>query len=136
MRERLSHFFHGGGHVVNSEMKSNIDVSTRETPLGSSYEALVTTATVDKDGTLNVLVVNRSPDKDLKSRVELGSFQHTGTVDISVVAGRTYDDFNNDEHPDAVTIKKTHTTAKGDSLNWTFAAHSVTLLRFPAPTSH
>ncbi|MEU8874586.1 twin-arginine translocation signal domain-containing protein [Streptomyces javensis] len=55
----------------------------------------------------DVLVVNRSPDVDLKSRVDPGSFRHTGTV------------------------KKSHATAKGDSLNWTFAAHSVTLLRFP-----
>ncbi|GAA1247319.1 alpha-L-arabinofuranosidase C-terminal domain-containing protein [Streptomyces javensis] len=136
VREQLSGFFHGGGHVVDSEVKSNAEVSTRETPLGSSYEALVTTAAVDKDGALSVLVVNRSPDEDLKSRVDLGSFRHTGTVDVSVVAGRSYDDFNNDEHPDAVTIEKSRATAKGDSLNWTFAAHSVTLLRFPPPTSH
>ncbi|MGV9856645.1 alpha-L-arabinofuranosidase C-terminal domain-containing protein, partial [Streptomyces sp. NPDC003442] len=136
VREQLSGLFHGGGHVVASEVKSNAEVSTRETPLGSSYEALVTTAAVDKDGVLSVLVVNRSPDDDVKSRVDLGSFRHAGTVDVSVVAGRSYDDFNNDEHPDAVTIKTSHATAKGDSLNWTFAAHSVTLLRFPPPTSH
>ncbi|GAA1697124.1 hypothetical protein GCM10009680_41540 [Streptomyces yatensis] len=33
-------------------------------------------------------------------------------------------------HPDAVTIEKSHTTAHGTSLTWTFPAHSVTLLRF------
>ncbi|MFE2184773.1 alpha-L-arabinofuranosidase C-terminal domain-containing protein, partial [Streptomyces sp. NPDC059455] len=130
VREQLSDFFHGGGHVVDSEVKSNPEVSTHETPLGSSYEALVTNATVDKNGTLSVLVVNRSPDDDVKSRVDLGGFRHAGTVDMSVVAGRSYDDFNNDEHPDAVTIEKSHATAKGNSLNWTFPAHSVTLLRF------
>ncbi|MFD0448434.1 DUF6924 domain-containing protein [Streptomyces indonesiensis] len=72
VREQLSDFFHDGGHVVDSKVKSNAEVSTRETPLGSSYEALVTNATVDKNGTLSVLVVNRSPDDDVKSRVDLG----------------------------------------------------------------
>ncbi|AQW55666.1 hypothetical protein [Streptomyces violaceusniger] len=72
--------------VVDSEVKDNAEVSTRETPLGSSYEELVTNATVDRDGTLNVLVVNRSPES--------------------------------------------HATAHGDSLTWTFPAHSVTILRF------
>ncbi|MBB4779802.1 alpha-L-arabinofuranosidase C-terminal domain-containing protein [Streptomyces rapamycinicus] len=116
---------------MDSEVKNNAEVSPRKTPLGSSYEALVTNATVDKNGTLSVLVVNRSPDEDVKSRVDLGGFRHAGTVDVSVVAGRSYDDFNNAEHPDAVTIKKSHATAEDDSLNWTFPAHSVTLLRFP-----
>ncbi|MFJ1996210.1 hypothetical protein [Streptomyces asiaticus] len=66
VREQLSDLFHGGGHVVNSEVKSNTDVSTRETPLGSSYEALVTTATVDKDGALNV--PTPSPSKSATPR--------------------------------------------------------------------
>ncbi|MBO3678908.1 hypothetical protein [Streptomyces sp. NEAU-YJ-81] len=65
---------------------SNAEVSTRETPLGSSYEELATNATVDRDGILNVLVVNRSPES--------------------------------------------HATAHGDSLTWTFLAHSVSILRF------
>ncbi|WP_413116689.1 alpha-L-arabinofuranosidase C-terminal domain-containing protein [Streptomyces sp. CY1] len=131
VREQVSDFFHGGGHVVASEVKDNAEVSTRETPLGSSYEALVTHATVDKDGTLNLLVVNRSPDDDIKSRVEPVGFRHATTVDVSVVAGRTYHDFNNAEHPDAVTIERSRVTAHGTSLTCTFPAHSVTLLRFP-----
>ncbi|MEU1942271.1 alpha-L-arabinofuranosidase C-terminal domain-containing protein [Streptomyces sp. NPDC020125] len=131
VREQLSDFFHGGGQVVDSEVKDNAEVSTRETPLGSSYEALVTNATVDKDGNLNLVVVNRSPDDDIKSRVEPGSFQHATTVDVSLVAGRTYHDFNNAEHPEAVTIQKSRATAHDASLTWTFPAHSVTLLRFP-----
>ncbi|GAA3353502.1 hypothetical protein GCM10017744_007120 [Streptomyces antimycoticus] len=65
-----------------------------------------------------------------QSRVDLGSFQHATTVDVSVVAGRTYHDFNDAEHPDAVTIKKSRATTHGTSLTWTFPAHSVTLLQF------
>ena len=99
---------------MDSEVKDNAEVSTRETPLGSSYDALVTTAALDKDGALSVLVINRSPEDDIKSRVELGSFRHATTVDVSVVAGRTSHDFNDAEYPDAVTIKK----SRGGGSRW------------------
>ncbi|MET7904354.1 hypothetical protein [Streptomyces sp. NPDC005336] len=132
MREQLRVVFHGGGKVVDSKVNDNIDVATDKTPLGSSYEALVTTATIDRDGALNVLVVNRSPDKDIKAHIAPDDFTPAGTVDVSVVAGRTYYDFNNAEHPNSVKIEKSQAKVKAKTLDWVFKAHSVTLLRFPA----
>ncbi|MFI0821065.1 hypothetical protein ACH4TX_36310 [Streptomyces sp. NPDC021098] len=131
-REQLRDFFHGGGEVVDSTVNDNVDVTTDETPLGSSYRALVTTASIDRDGALNVLVVNRSPDKDIKAHVAPEDFTPAGTVDVSVVAGRTFDDFNSEQRPNSIKIEKSRTTTRGKTLDWAFKAHSVTLLRFPA----
>ncbi|MEU0845851.1 hypothetical protein ABZ370_41260 [Streptomyces sp. NPDC005962] len=132
MREQLRDFFHGGGKIVDSKVNDNVEVATDETPLGSSYKALVTTASIDRDGALNVLVVNRSPDEDIKAHVAPDDFTPAGTVDVSVVAGRTFYDFNSKERPNSVKIEKSQAKTDAKTLDWSFKAHSVTLLRFPA----
>lgn len=132
MREQLSDFFQGGGRAVKSLVHDNTVVKTRETALGSSYEALLTTATVDKKGRLNVLVVNRSPDQDIEAHVAPGGIKPSGNVDISVVAGESYDAFNDVDDQDAVSIETSQEKTDHGTLTRSFKAHSVTLLRFAA----
>ncbi|MFI6663215.1 alpha-L-arabinofuranosidase C-terminal domain-containing protein [Streptomyces sp. NPDC050523] len=132
VREQLRDVFHGGGHVVESTVRGNTDVTTRKSERGASYPALVTTSTVDREGSLNLVVVNRSPDHDIKAKVAPEGTKHSGTVHISVVAGKSYHDFNSEQHPDNVKIETTRAEAHSGSFDWTFQAHSVTRLRFPA----
>jgi alpha-N-arabinofuranosidase len=131
VREQLRTAFQGGGHVVESEVRNNIEVATQKTPLGSSYAALVTTASAGKDGTLNIVVVNRSAREDIKARVAL-DHRPAGAVDVSVVSGRSYDDFNNPQHPDGVKVETSQLKPGSPAFEMTFRAHSVTLLRIPA----
>ncbi|MEU8824782.1 hypothetical protein [Streptomyces sp. NPDC048636] len=132
LREQLKDVFQRGGKVVDSKVNDNVGVATRKTPLGAAYEALVTTATIDRDGALNVLVVNRSPDKDITAHVAADDFTPAETVEVTVVAGRTYHDFNSEERPDAIKIEKSRAKVKDKTLDWAFKAHAVTLLRFAA----
>ncbi len=132
VREQLRGFFHGGGHAVETGVRDNVKVSARETVLGSSYSALMATAAIDDDGALGIVVVNRSPDKDIKARIQPEQFRHAGSVEVSVVSGDSYDDFNDARHPHAVGIEKTKAVLRSQEFSWTFTAHSVTLLRCAA----
>ncbi|MGW7487212.1 hypothetical protein [Streptomyces sp. NPDC054786] len=130
VREQLRDVFHGGGRVVESGVQNNIAVSTRETALGNSYDALVTMATVDADNKLNIVVINRSPDKDIKAKIVTEHFKCSGTAEVSVVSGDAYDDFDDDkQNSRSVKIEKSHASPKSDALNMAFRAHSVTLIR-------
>jgi alpha-L-arabinofuranosidase len=130
VREQLRDIVQGGGHVVENRVRDNVEVKAVDTRLGSSCKALVTTASIDREGALNVLVVNRSPRDSVKGRVVLDGFSTSGKVAVSVVSGESFDRSNTADHPDDVRIRTSRTTLKDDSLTWTFEAHAVTLLRF------
>ncbi|HVX46316.1 MAG TPA: hypothetical protein VHC49_20660 [Mycobacteriales bacterium] len=126
-REQLAPIVHGGGYVVGTDVYANPVVSTHSTPLGSSYSALTTTATIDRDGGLHIVVVNRSPLSPVAARIVPAGFDYRLPVEISVVSGASFASFNSAEHPHDVTIEQR--TLTGADLTWTFAAHSVTVLR-------
>ncbi|GGK78839.1 hypothetical protein [Mangrovihabitans endophyticus] len=129
VRELLKPVVHGGGHVVATDTQNNLVVdSGLTTPVGGTYHALVTTATVDRAGGLNLVVVNRSPDKAVQARLALNGYAPSGKVSLAVVSGARYDSFNDVGHLNDVTIHRT--TAKASTLTHTFGAHSVTVLRF------
>lgn len=130
VREQLRDLVHGGGRVVVSEVRDNVVVDTRPTPLGAAYPALACAATVDAAGSLHLLVVNRAPDRAVTARVRLDGFSPAAQVSASVVAGDSYDSFNDAEHPLDVQIRRSTSRTDGDGLDWTFEAHAVTLLRF------
>lgn len=131
VREQLKSLLRGGGHVISAGVSDNVEVVTDlKTPIGSTYRALVTTATLDRTGCLTVVVVNRSPNTAIKAEVSLRGFKPSGTVSVSVVSGAEFDSFNDADHPDDVTIRRSTTTIRTPTLTRTFDAHSVTVLRF------
>ncbi|MQA02187.1 MAG: hypothetical protein GEV07_05485 [Streptosporangiales bacterium] len=129
VRQQLQPFLTGGGKVVPHQLVGNPQVSTDPTDLGSSYDGLVGTTTVDRDGQLNVLVVNRMSTRAADVTVVPGGFTHTGTVTASTVAGEDFTSFNNLDHPDDVRIERSERQVGSTAFDHTFPAHSVTLLR-------
>ncbi|WBB62008.1 hypothetical protein O7599_05565 [Streptomyces sp. WMMC500] len=124
VREQLKHFFQSEGHVTAVQMAGNPEVHTRDTPLGSSYDALLATAAIGNDGSLRLVVVNRSPEAGIATHIKLDGFRPADHAEVSVVTGHSY----HDAGPVAIDRSRSRTDDTG--LEFTFAAHSVTLLRF------
>lgn len=132
VREQLQPLVTGGGVVVRSAVRNNVTVNTVSTPLGSCYDALVTTASVDRRDMINLLVVNRSRDKSVDTQVVVPTGSpHRSTVRAGVVSGAGFTDFNSADHPADVQVSSTEAEVSTRSFRWTFPAHSVTLLRLP-----
>jgi alpha-N-arabinofuranosidase len=129
VREQLSPVVHGGGHVVQNAVRNNVTINAGSTQIGSSYDALVTTATVDQQGTLNLVVVNRSADKDVMAQVDTTGFASSGAVEISTVSGSAYDSFNDTNDLSAVKIVRSQQKFQNSAISQTFGAHSVVLLQ-------
>jgi alpha-N-arabinofuranosidase len=131
-RQQVRDMVHGGGAVVGNSISDNVEITTRHTDLGSSYRALAATATVAKDGTGYVMVVNRSAKTDIETTVKLTGLSHAGTADVFAVAGRSFDSYNSDADTDAVAITQSRRKFDGDAVRLTVGAHSVVLLRVAA----
>jgi alpha-N-arabinofuranosidase len=141
VRRALRPLVEGGGHVVRNRVQENPLQQAEATELGSSYEALATTATVAADGTLTILVVNRDPDDDVTAKVVPAGLPHAGTAEVSRVIG-TNDDPNRESfeshnaisHPDEVRLTTSQVDVGQDDFAFTFPKHSVTLI-YLAPLS-
>lgn len=129
VREQLRPLVSGGGNVVAHRLLGNPSVTTEPTALGSSYPALAATVTRDRDGRLDLLVVNRSAIDPVPVRVQLAHFRHAPSATVSTVAGTDFTSYNDVDHPDGVRIETTSADVGAGSFDHTFAAHSVTLLR-------
>lgn len=126
-REQLRPVVHGGGYVVLNQVHGNPAVTAQPTPLGSPYPALTTTAPLDRDGVLNIVVVNRSPQSAVTARIVAAGFARRSPVEVAVVSGASFASFNCADHPEDVAIERSRLT--GRELLWSFAAHSVTVIR-------
>ncbi|HEY8456006.1 MAG TPA: hypothetical protein VIL34_10445 [Actinopolymorphaceae bacterium] len=128
-REALRPMFDGGGYVVANRVLENPTEATEPTNFGSSYPALASTATVDRDGRLLIAVVNRDSTDPVTARVVPAGYRHDGTVAVSTVAGEHFTSFNSIEHPNDVVIDRAELQVGGGSFAYTFPPASVTLLQ-------
>jgi alpha-N-arabinofuranosidase len=128
-----------GGTVVRNAVHDNPVVRTEPTAVGSRYDALVTTAALNADGGLAILVVNRHPSADVVAKVVPAGYRHTGEATVSTVLGHhddpsreSFESHNSLDHPDEVRLHRTRTTVGSTSFTMTFPKHSVTLIELEA----
>ncbi|WP_145811010.1 hypothetical protein [Kribbella amoyensis] len=130
VREQLAPMLRAGGASVRTSLDGNPQVVPVEPEpgFGPSYDALTATATVGADGKLRIVVVNRHPDQAVTAKVVPAGYRHTGQAKVSTIAGEDFTSFNGIENPDDVQLE--HSTAKAGSgdFEYSFAAHSVTVL--------
>ena len=82
------------------------------------------------NGTLDLLVINVSPDHPVSAQVSLWPAAQPRQVDATVLDGPGPTAYNTYAHPDRVGTTS-RTVQVGHRIIWRFPAHSVTLLRVP-----
>lgn len=94
------------------------------------FSMLDVSATCDANGReLCVAVVNRSPDAAQTTRIELTGRRFANDVTVYEVNGDDPTVRNSFDRPDAVGVRTSRTAVTDGCLDYTFAPHSVTLLR-------
>jgi alpha-N-arabinofuranosidase len=94
------------------------------------FQLLDVTATCDPAGReLCLGVVNRSPDQDLPTCIALDGHSLTGELVAYEVNGPDPGVRNSFDQPNAVDVRTRRLQIGADPLEYTFPAHSVTLLR-------
>ncbi len=137
VRESIKPLVEGGGDVVEHRVRKNPLVETHETQLGSSYEALTSTATLDEDGQLNILVVNRHPTDAVEAKVMPAGFRHGTTANVSTVDGadnldnnrESFESHNSLRNPEEVRLERGEIQTGRGPFDYAFPKHSVTLIQ-------
>ena len=89
-------------------------------------------ATCDDGGReLAIGVVNRDRDRGHAATIDLGSAVAAGELRVFEVNGPDVDATNSFEHPHRVAVREHRQAVAGHRLDWTFPAHSASVLRVP-----
>jgi alpha-N-arabinofuranosidase len=93
------------------------------------FKLLDVSATCNEAGrSLTLAVVNRDRDRPITASIQLADGAATA-MRAYEVNGAHPGVVNSFEHPDAVTVQEKPTDLGGEKLQYTFPAHSVTVLR-------
>src|SRR5206468_2636108 len=104
----------------------------REVRIANFAQLLDAAATCDEAGRrLTLAIVNRERDRDLAATVDLGSATAGSTADIWEVNGPHVAATNSFEAPHAVDVRASRLDLRGSRFDYTFPAHSITLLHLP-----
>jgi len=95
---------------------------------GQSIPAVDTIVTTDDTGAnWSIALVNRHPSQDVSCTIKIGDKLLDGRYDAAVLDGDTTTSYNDIEHPNSVTPKKTQITfTKGVGK---LPPHSLTILQ-------
>jgi alpha-N-arabinofuranosidase len=94
------------------------------------FSLLDVVATCDEAGReLTIGVVNRDREQSHAATIDLGGVTAKGEVHISEVNGPDVDATNSFEHPDRVGVREHRRPVAGSRFDYTFPAHSVSVLR-------
>ncbi len=102
----------------------------RATAGGSALSALVTLATIDDNGELALLVINRDRAADVRAEVAAKGKKGLGAATLWTLDGPGFLAYNTEAHPNKVSLEETVIEDVGESFTHTFPAHSVTAIRF------
>jgi alpha-N-arabinofuranosidase len=99
----------------------------------SGYGKLAVTATRAPDGTVHVMVVNRSPvaGDAMDSRVLLRGFTGNGRASVRTVAPERFSSANTRENPDEVRMTESCREIGANAFTASVPAYSVTLFALP-----
>ena len=93
------------------------------------FQVLDVSATCDAARrTLCVAVVNRSPDEAIPTTISIDGYR-LGPLTVHVVNGADPDTRNSFESPEAVSVDTTYLSDPGRTVEYTFPAHSVVVLK-------
>lgn len=98
---------------------------------GENIGTLSTFATSQEDG-VYLIVINRSPDDDVRARVALEGASVTGQVSWTELNGASSLSYNTLSAPQSVRFVKRSLSVDGSAFDVTFPRHSVVALRMPA----
>ncbi len=129
VREQLKPVLDAGGSSVRTTVRDNPEVTPYEPePAFGTYDALVGSASIGKDGRMRIIVVNRDPEQAVTAQVAPAGFRHASEVAVSLVAGDDYTSFNGVENPDDITIERSVVETGSRAFHHRFPAASVTVL--------
>lgn len=88
----------------------------------------------DSDGRLRLFVLNESPNTNLKTTVDLGSYSSLGFVNVYELNSPGGMEAFNESNPDNVAITTRQDYVTSSKFQYTFPAHSLTVLDFTPDT--
>ena len=98
---------------------------------GDSARALTALSSVAADGTVTLLVINRSADQDLSARIDFG-FLHSSPALVRTVDGDSPIAYNTPDDRDAVALTSRTLSTGSGPFSHEFPAHSVTTIELRA----
>lgn len=106
-------------------------VANNPTRAGSAatYEALRTVASIDEQGLLTVIVVNRDPQNPVTASMLPERFRYRSDAEVWTVTGESFTSYNTPADPEAVRLAKDVVEVQEGGFEYTFPAHSVTAIR-------
>lgn len=131
VREQLAPVFGNGGDTVRVQHEGNprIRPVVTDPHHAKTYAALTSTATVDADGILHIVVVNRHANKAISASVVPKDYAYAPTATATTVSGAAITDYNGPANPDKVGIETSDDVdVSAPSFEYRFPAHSVTVL--------
>jgi alpha-N-arabinofuranosidase len=120
-----------GKTIIDSRVKGNPQIKfTVARPDGfTSVVTLSTLAVKDSKGNVDLVVVNRNLHDERKARVAISGLIHNAAVTVTTLNGDNYLSLNDlSVNNNTVALTKRNITVGKRSFNYTFPAHSVTLI--------
>jgi len=109
--------------------KDSFQIDERNVPEMHNVPYLDVSATYDSEtNKLTIIVVNRHPEKDLTTSVDLRGYSYGNTVSVSVIDGPDVYAVN-DFGKETVKMEECQEKIKTGSFQWDFPAHSITMLK-------
>ncbi|MEU0880495.1 hypothetical protein ABZ345_17980 [Lentzea sp. NPDC005914] len=143
-REAVRPMFDAGGVRVRQTLSGNPQRNpddaemcdgqgTPQDRCRDGYGKLAVTATRAPDGTVHVLVVNRSPvaGDSVDARVVLRGFAGNGRASVRTVAPERFSSANTRQNPNAVGMSESCRSVGSDAFTTSVPAHSVILFTLP-----
>lgn len=112
-----------GDHLVRTRVSDVGDLPISGAPVLESVAGESATG-------LSLVVINDSPTTAEPARLDLGGRVHGTTLTVSVLDGSSPTAYNTPGNPAAVTVSTHFRSGAGNTLDWTFPAHSLTLLQW------
>lgn len=79
-------------------------------------------------GKLYLAAVNLHRDQDVDCRIALKGMEVTGEAEVHEINGSDVESYNDEEHPDRIKINRKKIDSCGQSFDYVFPAHSITLM--------
>jgi len=124
---------HRGDYRLKCETVCSQSYDPHDRALGPQVPALDVVASSGAEGReLYIKAVNTSLDRDLRASVEICGLTKnvSPAVDVLTISGAALEDGNSFADPDRVRPQTNTIASAGAKLEFTFAKHSVTVMRF------
>jgi alpha-L-arabinofuranosidase len=112
---------------VNSWVTGN---PTKRIFEGTSLASLVPVSSIDEDGNVYLIVINRDRSAEVEAEVRQRGADAAGPLEIWSLTGPSFLSINTVEDPDRVSIERSVVEQPGETVMYTFPPHSATAFKF------